>query len=140
MNRTGYTTVREALTSGGAQASRRFRVKSVAGDWLVCRTWNGEKEGDTDVLVAKSFLLRRSRWDGVLHNGVTYTYTSDVERTATNGTATETQVVVPAYVVGDEVWATRNCLGGTGVWTPEEEQLVWLDDNRDGRAWAKKAS
>lgn len=134
--RDGYSLVRDApMNAGALVGSARFRLKSVASDHLVCRSWDGAAEGAVDVLVAKSFLLRKTPFDGQSRNGVAYVYTTDVERVADNGTATETQVVVEPYVVGDEVYATRQPLRGTGV-----EGVDWLDDNRDGRAWAKKAT
>lgn len=136
-DRSGYSLVREAPpNASGAQESRRFRVKSIAGDYLVCRTWNGEKEGDTDVKVAKRWRLRRTPFDGLTDAaGRSYAYTSDVERVVTQGGLTETQVVVPAYEVDEEIEARSAPTGGTGV----TDAPKWLEHG-EGRAWAKKAT
>lgn len=136
-DRSGYSLVREAPPNvSGAQGSRRFRVKAVAGDWLVCRTWNGEKEGTEDVLVAKRWRLRRTPFDGLTDaGGRSYAYTTDVERVVTNGTITETQVIVPAYEIDEEIEARSAPTGGTGV----TEAPLW-QEHGEGRAWAKKAS
>ena len=116
--------------------SRRFRIKSVQGDYLTCRTWNGVVEGGNDVLVAKNYLLRNSI---VSRGGISYTYTSTTERTANDGADTENQVVVPSYVVNDEIFAIPFQKGGTGAENPSGGYVNYLDINSDGRAWAKKA-
>ena len=62
----------------------RFRVRSVEGDYLVCRATDGVTDGDVDIKVAKPYLLQKTPFDGVSRAGVTYTYTD----AATTGTHT----------------------------------------------------
>jgi len=113
----------------------RFRLVSVAGDYLVCEPFDGTEPTGPTVFVAKNYILRRNPFDGKSRNGITYNYTSDVSRTASSLGDTEDQVVVDPYVAGDEIWATYAPTGGTGV-QAGDETVEWLDDNRDGRAWA----
>lgn len=120
-----------------AQVSQ-YRIKSVGADHLVCRTWDGTTEGTLDLLVAKPYLLRRTPFDGQTRDGITYTYSSDIAREADDGSTTETQVVVPSWVADDIIYATREVQGGVEAEGGGEE-LFWVDDNRDGRAWAKEA-
>jgi len=114
----------------GAKVTR-FRYKSMSGDYLVCRTWDGTTEGDTDVKVAKPYLLRES----TTRTGYTYNYTGDQARTSTKTSdgSTEDQVIVPAYVEDDEIWATK---ADTGV-TVGGVDVTYIDLNLDARAWAK---
>lgn len=120
-----------------------FRIESVAADHLVCRRWDDlAGAGAEDVLVAKSYLLRRTPFDGKTRDGITYTYTTDIEREATEGADSETQVVVPLYVAGDVIAAASPVSGHflqpTVAGLPTT--VPWLDLNLDGRAWAKKAT
>lgn len=119
---------------------RRFRVVSVETDYLYCNTWDGVTQGDVAVKVVLPYLLRRTPFDGYTRNGITYTYTSDTEREADDGSDTETQVIVPSYVVDDEIYAVRNVTGTSGVRDSDNVPVDWLDLNVDGRAWAKQAS
>lgn len=133
--RSGYTTVREAF-GGAAQKAIRLRLKVVLPDALLCHPWDGEKEVMADVLVAKRWRLRRTPFDGLIDAaGRSYAYTTDVERVVTLGVATETQVVVPAYEVDEEIEARSAPTGGTGV----TDAPKWLEHG-EGRAWAKVAS
>lgn len=117
-----------------AVSVRQFKIVSVQADYLVCHTWNGTVEGADNINIAKSPLLRNI----AARNGITYTYTSPVLRTAAQGVTTETQVVSPAFVVGDVIFAQRGVVGDTGV-TVAGAALQWIDQNLDGRAWAQRA-
>ncbi|MCH8820087.1 MAG: hypothetical protein IIB03_07190, partial [Acidobacteria bacterium] len=72
--------------------------------------------------------------------GVSYEALGDSKRIATKiGTdppETETQVIVEPYLVNDRIYATAHVRGGIDVFAAGIEPLLWLDDNRDGRAWA----
>lgn len=120
---------------------RQFKVVSVDGDYLIGHRWDGVVESGDNVQIAKPYLLRRTPFDTLTRDGITYTYDSDTARTATNtAEETESQVIVPKYVVGDIIYATHHIDGGTDAYYTEAEasiQLTWLEDNRDGRAWAK---
>lgn len=125
---------------------RQFRVVAVYGDFVTCArldgTYENEAEDDDQTYVAKPYLLRRTPFDGYSRNDISYAYTDDVTRTATDADDnTETQVVVPSYVFGDIIYAVTNVDGGTGVEVDTgKERLTpeWLDINADGRAWAKE--
>ena len=71
---------------------------------------------------------------------ISYAYTSNVTRDARlqGAVRSEPQLVIPSYVRDDEITAARNIVGGSGVEVGGAE-IVWLDLNVDGRAWAKKA-
>lgn len=129
-----------AALSGTAQ----FRLKNIPAspnpanyaDHLVCRTWDGTMEGDTDVLVAKPWSLRQTPFDNQTHNGIAYDYTNPSERTASKGGVMQKEIVIPPYVWRDIIYATAAIQGGTGV-VVAENPVVWLEDNRDSRAWAR---
>ena len=138
---TGANPSNQIVTTGIKPTVQRFRVKSVADDHIVCRTWDGKDEGLGDIKVAKPWILRKEPWatsgrtiDG---DSVTYDYTDGSEREADNGTTTEEQVIVPRYNEDDEIYAMFGILGDTGV-VIDGEELGWLDMNNDGRMWAKK--
>ncbi len=116
----------------------RFRIKFIEGEYLVCVEWNGATEGTQQFNVARPFLLRTSN---LAHNGVTFVYTDNVTRTASKvGEDDETQVIVPAYVVDDEIVALKGITRGTGAIGTGNTIVVWQDLNIDARAWAKQAT
>ena len=124
------------------QQIRQMEVVGVEGDYLICVAKNGSSAAAYDAArytVAKPYLLRRTPFDGYTRNAISYTYTSATARTAVDADEdTETQEVVPAYVAGDVIYATRDVVGGTGVTSRDGTTTVtWLDLNVDGRAWAR---
>jgi len=125
--------------TGTLNRPQQFRVQSVGNDHITCHTWDGTTEGTVDVKVAKPYLLRRTPFDGETRDGITYTYSSAVEREADDGADTEDQVIVDSYIEDDIIYAIRRISGGTDV-TVSTVDLQWLDLNIDGRYWAKKAS
>lgn len=135
VNRTtrGFSVVPTAKAASFGTNVKLYKYKSMSGDYLTCRTWDGTTEGDTDIYIAKPYKLRRSiaseTIDGTL---VSYTYASDSERTATDGTNSETQKIVPRYLVDDLVWG----ITATTAVTKDNASLTILDMNIDGRAWA----
>lgn len=122
----------------GATVSR-FKVQAIHTDYLTCRSWDGTTLGSIDVNIAMPWDLRRTPFDGQTVNGVTYTYTTDIQRTATDGTNTETHVITPPYFADAEIYAARGLVGGAGV-TVDGAALAWIDLNLAGRAWAVKAT
>lgn len=123
-----------------------FQVVSVQTDYLVCNPLDGATGvASTDVVnVALPYLLRRTPFDGSTREGISYTYTSNIQRTASDGSDTETQVIVPSYAAGDSIFAMRGVLRGTGAVLVDGNNnttaLDWIDMNFDGRAWAKDDS
>jgi len=89
------------------------------------------------VYVAKVYELRRTPFDGETISGVTYTYASASERSATDGVDTETHFITPAYVVGNEIYAIK-VQGDTGVNDPTPLPIIYIEMNQ-GRAWAYEA-
>lgn len=110
---------------------QRMQIIGVLDDYLTCRTWDGETQGDTNILVAKPWSLRKTGWENETRDGVTYSdYMAGAqERTATEGEDSESQVVVITYMAGDEIYAVEADTGVTGCYL--------IDCNLDGRAWAK---
>jgi len=125
---------------------QRFVVVTEYGDYFSARKQGGSTSSDVSteptVFIAKPYLCRRTPFDGETRNGISYAYSSDTERVATDTDSdTETQQIVPSYVAGDVIFAAQNFKGGTGVWTAptnsDPVEVLWLDLNLDGRAWAK---
>jgi hypothetical protein len=102
-------------------------------DYLVC-----EDSAFNTFSVAKPYELRRTPFDTETINGVTYTYASASERSATDGVDTETQYITPDYVAGHEIYAIKP-KGGTGLVDGDTNDIIWLEVNQ-GRAWAADES
>ncbi len=140
-NTTGIDSVRQLENHFDNQTNfivHRFKIKNIQGDYLVCVRWDGVTESDESTSVARPMLLRTSI---LSHNGVTFVYTDYVTRTASKtGETDETQVIVPAYAIGDQIFGTKNIFGGTGTVSASGEPVVWNDMNMDARAWAKQAA
>jgi len=128
----------------GAVIIALFKVVSVQADYLVCNPYDGIEAGTDAAYVALPYLLRRSPFDGTMRAGITYTYTSNIQRTASDGSDTETQVIVPSYEVGDLIFAVQGVTRGTAAESTDAANITkpldWLDLNTDGRAWAKDDS
>jgi hypothetical protein len=103
---------------------------SNATDFIVCTTTGGAR-----VDVAKPYLLRRTPFDGQSRNGIAYTYGGLDERTAARQNIIEDQLIVPRYVIGDQIVVLRGLDTGARV----APIITSLDLNVDGRQWARKA-
>lgn len=144
---TGVGPPRQTMGRVGAPAAisavAQFKLVAPADafpDHLMCVTWDGTTEGTDIVLVAKPWDVRRTPFDGEGDEIVElYTYFTPTERDALIriGRIVERQIIIRRYEVGVVLYATKNVKGGTGV-THEDSPVVWLDDNRAGRAWAAK--
>jgi len=109
-----------------------MRVKSVQNNYLTCRTWDGTTEGGTDILVAKPYKVRNPASETIDGIAVSYSYVSTTRRTASaTGYYSETQVVVPFYLVNDVIFA----ISTTTDVQVDSEYLEYLALD-DGRAWA----
>ena len=125
-----------------AASMRQFKILSIEADHLICNTFDGTAQGTENFKVAKSYLLRQTPFDGETRAGLSYVYSASTTRVATL-VETETQVVVPSYVVSDIIYAAKQVKGGVGVTVTTDgvtEKLEWLDLNIDGRAWAKQTA
>lgn len=127
------------------QLTRQFKIidmpemQVVYDNYLKVHTWDGSEdtEGEAMVHVARPWLLRANPEPYERH-GITYTDVSPQERLAHRAAQTEEQVVTPRYYPGDIIYASTGIAGGLdGAWGPNLP-FTWLDDNRDGRAWAEK--
>ncbi|MCP4539826.1 MAG: hypothetical protein GY832_22025 [Chloroflexi bacterium] len=126
-------------TTTAAQQIQAFQVKAAGwqNDYLQCTAYdqvNAAAQGDVNV--AKPWELRRTPFDTETityanAQSITYTYSSQRERSATDGTYTETQLVTPDYAEDEIILAIR---GNTGV----TDALGWTDLNVAGRQWAKE--
>jgi len=128
------------IPTGSTSKVQQFVVNSVYGDYLSCYPYNGLQINTTAViLVAKPYLLRQTPFNGSSRNGVSYTYTSAIQRTATDGSTDETHVITPSYVTNDIIYAIRNIVGKTATYNSQLDIIEWLDMNVDGRSWAVQA-
>ena len=145
VRRIGNSVCIEVPAAPIASGVYRFRLKAVYDDYLECKQLNGTTEVGPTIKVAKPYNLRKTPFHGKTISGITYTYTGAQSRTKTRtSTSTkENQVITPAYQVavddddydGDEIYACKPS-GGTGVKIGDED-VIWLDINNAGRAWAK---
>lgn len=137
---------------GGGSVIQQFRVVGFSGfpNTITCKTWDGVTLGTDTVQIAKPFTLRRKPFEGFVWNGITYSFQSNIERTAIKTIPgnppteqTEKQVIVPAYTMNQTIYAAKDVVGGVGATYDDEagvaQNAVWVDLNVDGRSWAKKA-
>ncbi len=131
---------KQSDSKGNAPTAKAFKIISEEGDYLVCLPLRAglQEIASNYVNVAKNWESRRTPFDGATWNSISYVYSSNSERVATSGDS-ETQVIVPSYVANQEIRATR-IIGGTGVTDSAGGPVLWEDENRGGRAWAKKST
>lgn len=134
-------TVLEIIPGSPGITATLYRFKSMQGDYLVCRSWDGTNEGTTDVNIAKAYKHRHSIITETLR-GVAVTYSAwsltGQTRNATDGTNPETQYMTPPFNVNDLVWAipATTLVNITAGSPPVTTAVALLDLNIDGRAWA----
>jgi hypothetical protein len=125
--------------SGGPISTWRF--KEMSTDYIICRSWDGTTEGSTDVKIAKAPELRFSITSEVI-DGDTVNYDGyDLDaqtRNASDGTTTETQVIVPRYL--PDVTIIFACRANSLGKDDDDNPIGLLDLNVAGRAWAKTES
>ena len=100
----------------------------------------GDPSAPVTAAAYRPYLLRKLPFDGETVDGITYTYSGfgeTQERSATDGSDTETQVVTPPYYIGEEIivaeFISRELVGDSYVRT-----AFWIDLNSGGRCWAVK--
>lgn len=124
-------------SSGSENSLCQFKVLSDEGDYLLCRLWDGTDMGEKVFKVAKPYLIRRTPFDGDVRDDITYTYDDNSHRTGEdNDGNTEDEEITPSYVEGDIIYASKP-FNGTDVFDDEDEEVLWLDENNDGRQWAQ---
>lgn len=114
-----------------------YLFKSMASDWLVCRTWDGTNEGTTDINIAKPPRLRFSVLTLTMIDGTVITYSDynlvNQTRTATDDSGNvESQVIGEPYLLNDIIYAAP---ARTLVQDDTGKTVTLLDLNDDGRAW-----
>jgi len=119
--------------AGGAAASP-FRIKEIWENVLVCRTWDGTSDGDTNIYVAKPYLLQQVESHYPWIDGSSLTSVNTQEITVEVSSIEYTWRVTLPYAVNEVIWATPYTLGDIMVTTTE---VVWMDDNRNGHAWGE---
>jgi hypothetical protein len=130
---------------------RRFVVEN-ANDYPDTFSVSDFKDGPSVGHVARPYLLRRTPFHGKSRDGIDYSYTSNVKRTASKTvpgspptTTTEAQVIVPKYVKNDVLYAVRHIFGPLDEYpvaqgNADKVQTDWVDLNVDGRYWAKQSA
>lgn len=140
---TGYC--QQIIPGNGGIGISRLLFKEMQDDYIVCRSWDGTTEGTADIFVAKPPKLRNSVTEETL-DGIDFEYTytvtgadAFVARTSTNqdDDTTETQKVVPRYILDDEIFAIP---ASTGIETVDVETVALIDLNVDARAWAAQSA
>lgn len=130
------------LSNGSSQyavftfaGTQRVKVKTIGTNTLTCKmlTAAGDETGP-DLTVARPFELRRSTYDGQTIDDITYTHLDSDYRSGTDGSTTETQIVIPPYVAGHSKILVAKI--------PNEDSSLSAfatDLNEAGRAWAVEA-
>lgn len=108
------------------------RFKSQGNDYIVCRSWNGSDEGDTDIYIAKPWKLRHT----ASHYEIIDSLTTDnaYTVTVTVGESEYQWKLTESYEVDDELYYVA--VAGTGVTVSGVGELTKIDMNVDGRAWS----
>lgn len=123
----------------------RWHVKEHHADYILCRSWNGSKEGTKDVKIAKPPELRCSILSALLPDGTTLTFdtfdlTAQSRHASGDDGSDEDEFITPRYYIADEItnkdyWieaATTNTL----AFDEDGKAIGLMDQNRAGRAWA----
>lgn len=148
-------TTLEILGTGGVggkggtpSQSTLFKIAEISGNYLKCNKWDGSAWEEDFTYVARPYELRNSEKTGETIDGqaTTYSYSSAQGRTATNALASEYEIIIPRYIAGQYIQASKVAGGdcapyrtaGQEILDPDGNKLEWVDDNRGGRAWARK--
>ena len=121
---------------------QQMQVVQVKKDYFTAEISDSNGTGGTLVNVALPHLLQQTHYEekeiqGFLRRNISYEYKTNVTRTATNADdEDEEQVIVPSYEVGDVIIAFAGISGGTNVLDENDETVIWMDMNIDGRFWA----
>lgn len=117
-------------------------IAAFYGDWLDCVLFDGTNIGTDHKMVLKPPELRRSEWDGYTISGITYSYSDQDTRDATDGSTSETQMVTPVYSIGDIIYVLEFDSGALPVrfgGEPVTFETDLVDANVAARAWARSA-
>jgi len=125
----------------GSGSINLYEFASMQGDYITCHPWSGNAfNNNASVLVAKPYKLRYSTSNANIDNTIiAYTDydTTHQTRNATADNLSEIQIIVPRYLVGDLIYASK--VNHTNVSNVDASSML-LDLNDDARAWARKFS
>jgi hypothetical protein len=109
--------------TAGVGTVKKMTVTTINGDYLVCS--DGTNSFDVAKWPENRTSLLSETIDGV---DIDYSYSSSNQRTADDGTNTQTEVLYRRYVTGDVIFAvlSENGTGVTGVDWVEMSPRVWL--------------
>lgn len=134
----GTNNPRQKQPHGKGSQLRRLILDTVDNDTLIC--YDPSDIGQTNpITVAKPYELQRTPFDGNTVDGITYSYSDEVTRVASNGTASETQRVTPSFEEGGFIYVSTRLVGGTDT-VDEASQSTTLQALAQGRAWAADLS
>ncbi len=129
---------------GSGSLEQRMIIKEIHDDWFLCLPY--DKDGQhpaADVAttadyikVAKPYELRLTPWDGQTVDGITFDYSDESHRTATQGAIIEQHVIVRPWYVGEIIVAATQITGGTDQEDFAAKALEWEDTNSASHAWA----
>jgi len=133
------------IKGGGGEGGnvQRFKVASIADNWIVCRKVDstGTESSTTDYKVMRPIMLRSDKALPTGANVGSLANTTNQDRTftiTTTGTPIKTvtvaQSVSPKYVAGDFIYGANEIEGGT-VDDGSGSQVEWIDLNIDARRW-----
>jgi hypothetical protein len=149
----GFAIIPKAVTVRGGASVSCYKFKANGDDYIICRSWDGLVEGDSDVKIAKVWEIRNSITTQTMLDGTVLTFSqwdldaqSRVATSDDNPPKTETQVINPPYLadplrpgsgVSSLIWAVP---AFTGVMDddPDNEKPIGLLELNQGRAWTRK--
>jgi len=119
--------------SPGTAEINRYRLVSQIADTLSC-TLLDDAGADTGsvVFIAKPPLLRRTPFDNLTYNGISYVYTGNAARVATKSPDIQNEIIIPPYINGISIIHAINVTNKTGI-----PDVTLLDLNVDARLWAR---
>lgn len=126
---------RFALFGAGGGKVEQSKVVSVFSDYLTCISIRSGTSTGTYFAVAKPYKLRRAPFHGQTINGITWTYSTDGSRLATDSSLSQTEIIVPRYTEGSDLIYIINA-DHTEIADGSGEEITKIDANVDGRAWA----
>jgi len=110
---------------------RRYLVTGLGTDTLIGIRLVGNVETGDPIILARSFELRQTPFDGLTISGKTYSYTTTILRNVDDGADDEDQLIIPPYILNVTEVVGILIKDGTGVSGINIEALA------GGRAWAK---
>lgn len=134
-----------AIPTAAGVAFSKWHVKEHHADYLLCRSWNGKKEGTKDTKIAKPMGLRQSRVTELLPDGTNLTYSGwDItqqsrQANGDDGTS-EVQFITPRYLIADETMNANEFIIAVSLDTFAQDDdgkaVTLFDMNNAGRAYA----